>query len=191
MRTRPLTALLAVLAALLGSLALAAPAHAAEQVVTITADGLLPQVLAVAADDTVAFVNSTALLGLRAQATTENWDLDSGAVLALPGGRYAHPTPITGPGSYGFRVADGEQYVGTVVLRVVPPAPDRAPQAVAAGPGLLDSPPTLRGYGLPSVLAAVLAVGVVSLLVRLLLAEPAARRRPPGLAGPTAVPTVG
>ena len=118
-RTRPLIALLAVLAAVLGSLALAAPAHAAEQVVTIT---------------------------------TDDWDLDSRAALALVGGRYPNPTPSSEPGS----------------------------------PGRLDSPPTLRGYGLPSALAAVLAAGIVSLLVRLLLAEPAARRRTPGPAGPTA-----
>ena len=47
-----------------------------------------------------------------------------------------------------------------------------------------------RGLGLPAVLAAVLALGVASLLVRVLLAEPAARRVTAGPAGPDPVATV-
>lgn len=58
--------------------------------------------------------------------------------------------------------------------------PDPVATTAAAVPGRLGSPPTARGYGLPAVLAAVLAAGVASLLVRLLLAEPAARRRARG-----------
>jgi hypothetical protein len=57
------------------------------------------------------------------------------------------------------------------------PEPEAGPTTAAAVPGRLGSPPTARGYGLPAALAAVLAAGVASLLVRLLLAEPAARRR--------------
>jgi plastocyanin len=53
--------------------------------------------------------------------------------------------------------------------------------AVAVSPGRLAEPATARRYGLPAALAAVAAAGVVSLLVRLLLAHPAARgRRRPG-----------
>jgi plastocyanin len=48
--------------------------------------------------------------------------------------------------------------------------------AVAVGTGRLPEPPTGRRYGLPAALAAVAAAGVASLLVRLLLAHPAARR---------------
>jgi plastocyanin len=48
--------------------------------------------------------------------------------------------------------------------------------AVAIGRGRLPEPPTGRRYGLPAALAAVAAAGVASLLVRLLLAHPAARR---------------
>lgn len=47
---------------------------------------------------------------------------------------------------------------------------------VAVGHGRLPEPPTGRKYGLPAALAAVGIAGVVSLLVRLLLAHPAARR---------------
>ena len=47
---------------------------------------------------------------------------------------------------------------------------------VVAAPGRLPSSATARRYGLPAALAAVAAAGVVSLLVRLLLAHPAARR---------------
>lgn len=49
-------------------------------------------------------------------------------------------------------------------------------EAVAVGRGRLPEPPTGRRYGLPAALAAVASVGVASLLVRLLLAHPAARR---------------
>ena len=72
------------------------------------------------------------------------------------------------------------------------PAPD--PEQAAgplAVPGRLGAPAGYRGYGLPAALAAVLAAGVASLLVRLLLAEPAARRRArSALTGPAPVATV-
>jgi plastocyanin len=48
--------------------------------------------------------------------------------------------------------------------------------AVAIGRGRLPEPPTGRRYGLPAALAAVGTAGVASLLVRLLLAHPAAKR---------------
>jgi plastocyanin len=48
--------------------------------------------------------------------------------------------------------------------------------AVAIGHGRLPEPPTGRRYGLPAALAAVAAAGVASLLIRLLLAHPAAKR---------------
>lgn len=47
---------------------------------------------------------------------------------------------------------------------------------VQAQPGPLPGEPTSRGLGLPASLAVVAAVGVASLLVRVLLAEPEARR---------------
>lgn len=265
------TALLAVLAALVGSVLLAAPASAAEKIVTITADGVSPKVLTVAKGDTVTFVNEDSSFGYRAEATSDNWDLDSGPVGLLPGRSYTHPDPITEAGTYTYRVAEGEAYEGSVVLpspsskpspsqpagtspkpspqsapqspspassptggsgtaappgglgtiqtdpSPVPgglapppaialpelpgesagPAPETAPEpeagptTAAAVPGRLGSPPTARGYGLPAALAAVLAAGVASLLVRLLLAEPAARRRARStMSGPAPVATV-
>lgn len=51
---------------------------------------------------------------------------------------------------------------------------------VASGAGRLPEPRTGRRYGLPAALAAVAFVGVASLLVRVLLAHPAARRRRSG-----------
>jgi plastocyanin len=276
---RPAT-LLVALAALLGSLLLAAPAQAAEQVVTITAEGVTPKVLRIAAGDTITFVNEDSSLGYRAKATSDNWDLDSGPVGLLPGSSYTHPEPITQAGTYTYRVADGEPHAGSVVLpaangatpapppagsspapspgsssspaaaspspdaspeggtgtaeapvsggfgaidtdpppaveglapppaialpdlpdeQAVGPLPETAPElepearpsVAAALPGRLSSPPTARGYGLPAALAAVLAAGVASLLVRLLLAEPAARRRArPSVVGPAPIATV-
>lgn len=254
--------LLAVLAALAGSVLLATPASAAEKVVTITAEGVTPTVLTVAKGDTITFVNDDASFGYRAEATSDNWDLDSGPVGLLPGRSYTHPDPIEAAGTYTYRVAEGEAYEGSVVLPAPKPAPSKAgtspkpspapkpanpspspaggdgtaappvtggfgtlgdpspapggvapppaialpelpgesagPDPLAAGepdpvattaaavPGRLGSPPTARGYGLPAVLAAVLAAGVASLLVRLLLAEPAARRRARGAMTPPA-----
>lgn len=261
-------ALLAAVVALLGSFLLVVPAQAAEQIVTITAEGVTPKVLQVAPGDTVTFVNEDSSFGYRALFTSDNWDLDSGPVGLLPGRSYTHPDPITEPGTYTYRVAEGEPHEGSVVLPAAggvqpapapaspapqpqpqpssepggagpapaasptggtgtaqppipggfgtldtepppmpgglapPPAialpdlpaesagplPETAPELVpeedsqagttaTALPGRLGSPPTARGFGLPAALAAVLAAGIASLLVRLLLAEPAARRR--------------
>jgi plastocyanin len=259
---------LAVLAALVGSLLLAAPAHAAERVITITAEGVSPKVLEVEAGDTITFVNEDMSFGYRAVATSDNWDLDSGPVGLLPGRRYTHPEPITEQGVYTYRVAEGEAYEGSVVrpgpttprpspaasprpgstapspaaqpapsptggtgtgegpqigslgplptqeppaqgdapapniaLPELPgesagpdpqtaPEPEVGPTTAAAVPGNLAGPPTSRGYGLPAALAAVLAAGVASLLIRLLLAEPAARRARGSMTGPAPVATV-
>lgn len=267
----PLTRLLVALLALLGSLLLAAPAQAAEKVITITAEGVSPKAVEVVAGDTLTFVNEDTSFGYRAQATSDNWDLDSGPVGLLPGRRYTHPDPITEAGTYTYRVAEGAPYEGSVLLRgansvkpspatstrstpqpqqnstprpgpspsggsgtaqappaggfgslgtpstpapggIAPPPAIALPELPAASagplpatapepavgeagplavPGRLGAPAGYRGYGLPAALAVVLAAGVASLLVRLLLAEPAARRRVrSGMSAPTPVATV-
>jgi plastocyanin len=56
-------------------------------------------------------------------------------------------------------------------------SPEPSGSAVAVASGRLPEPPTGRRYGLPAALAAVAAAGVASLLVRVLLAHPAARGR--------------
>ena len=97
---RRTSTLLLALTALLGSLLLAAQAsQAADKVVTITAEGVDPKVLEVAPGDTVTFVNEDTSFGYRAQATSENWDLDSGPVGLLPRRSYRHPDPITEAGT--------------------------------------------------------------------------------------------
>ena len=63
--------------------------------------------------------------------------------------------------------------------------PLASPALTSAAPGVVYADrPLVQGsphkYGLPAALAVVGITGVVSLLVRLLLAEPAARRRRPG-----------
>lgn len=274
---RALAPLLVALAALLGALVVAAPASAADRVVTITAAGVTPKVLEVAAGDTVTFVNEGTRLDLVARSTSENWSFSSGLPI-LPGRRYTVPADqVKGPGTYTYAVGnDGEQpFAGSVVVPAPPspsprppgspapsgggpgpsggsggpggpagpgdgappaqggtgvaqppvaggfdsipgatpplpgglapgptialpelpaedpvgPAPETAdePEVADAGPlavpGRLGAPAGYRGYGLPAALAAVLAAGVASLLVRLLLAEPAARRRARGAVG--------
>ncbi len=72
------------------------------------------------------------------------------------------------------RLAVGGQDVGAVGLRAV-----AQPAGSTPSPGRFDEPATRRDHGLPTALAAVLVAGVLSLLVRVLLAEPAARRRTP------------
>jgi plastocyanin len=78
--------------------------------------------------------------------------------------------PAASPGAPAPNVAPtlpGEEPVAT---------PQSSAVAVPIGSGRLPEPPTGRRYGLPAALAAVAAVGVGSLLVRLLLAHPAAKR---------------
>ncbi|MEO6204422.1 MAG: hypothetical protein ABIO67_03435 [Mycobacteriales bacterium] len=66
---------------------------------------------------------------------------------------------------------------------VAPVLPGEVPTAAPGTPGITASPGRLpeasvaRAYGLPVALATVAAVGVASLILRLLLAQPAARRR--------------
>jgi len=64
------------------------------------------------------------------------------------------------------------------------PSPSPVAPAVLAAPGRLPEPSTARRYGLPAALAAVAAAGVASLLVRLLLAHPAARQARHARSGP-------
>lgn len=98
-------------------------------------------------------------------------------VVALPplsGGTLGQPSPPPGTTLPAPAVAP--------TLAGEDPVASGSPQpVVAVGLGRLPEPPTGRRYGLPSTLAAVVALGVGSLLVRLLLAHPAARRpRPSG-----------
>ena len=278
---RRLSAFAVLLLALLGSVVLAAPASAAEKVISITADGLKPRTLTIAAGDTVVLVNDDAAFRYRATSTTDNWSFDSGLVPLTAGQRYALPE-ITDSGAYGFTVfQDEEPFTGTVTLprpgapaprpaaspsrsgaaqpsagaspaaapaaspsptggtgaAALPPltggfgtvdtVPSPVPGGIAQAPALAPALPALpgevpgpapqtagspspspaqltanaiegdlpgagtsRGYGLPAVLAAVLAAGVASLLVRLLLAEPVARRAVAGLRGPDPAVTV-
>ena len=274
--TSAASALALLLGALLSTVVLAAPAHAAEKVITITADGVSPKVLQVASGDTVKFVAEDRSFAYRAQSTSDNWSFDSGPIELLDG-EYVVPDPITESGTYTYRVAQDEPFTGSVVLPAptsstrpspataaspkpaaspraaaspapaasptggtgsaagppiaggfgtldtvpspaaggdglaLPPAlappplpgeqpsgptpatapvPTAAPLAAPAVPGDLAGQPTSRGIGLPAALAVVLAAGTASLLVRLLLAEPAARRARTGLGAPAPVVTV-
>lgn len=100
------------------------------------------------------------------------------ALPPLPGGFGPVQQP-GGPAPGGFAPAP------TLALPLLPEAAAGPLPATAPPPGLgpltnlavagdLPGQPTMRRYGLPAALAAVLAAGVLSLLLRLLLSEPAA-----------------
>ena len=79
------------------------------------------------------------------------------------------PPPGSAPGG-----GPAPNVAPTLAGEEVPTAEPSGP-TVAVGHGRLPEPPTGRKYGLPAALAAVGAAGMASLLVRLLLAHPAAR----------------
>ena len=139
----------------LGFMVPAVPALAVERIVAITADARFPRELTISLGDRVVLANQDAPLRYRATSTDGNWSFDS--TLAAPL-LVLVPTPA-GPSS---RAAGPPQVSATARLAVA---------------GDLPGPDSPRGLGLPAVLAAVLVLGVASLLVRVLLAEPAARRR--------------
>ncbi|MDX6198820.1 MAG: hypothetical protein QOJ79_1971 [Actinomycetota bacterium] len=86
----------------------------------------------------------------------------------LAGGVIPPPSPPAGTGP-------APNVAPTLAGEEVPTAEPSGDPAVAVGHGRLPEPPTGRKYGLPAALAAVAVAGVVSLLMRLLLAHPAAR----------------
>lgn len=104
------------------------------------------------------------------------------------GGSLGTPAPAPGTGP-----------APNIAPNVAPPGPDGSVVGGAPGPGALASGPTGSGaasgagslaqrspgrqYGLPAALAVVAIAGLLSLLVRLLLAEPAARRHRSNLIG--------
>ena len=181
---RSATMLLAVVAALAGP----GPALAEERVVQIMRDGVSPQVLRVEPGDTVRFVNEDPTFAYRAQSTGGPWRFDSGPTTLLEDD-FAVPSALTGSGTYTYRVAQDAPFTGSVVVGggAVPPTPvpptavpptaaagpaTPAPVAAPAVPGPLAGPPSSRALGLAVTVAAVLLVGVTSLLLRLLLALP-------------------
>jgi plastocyanin len=115
----------------------------------------------------------------------------SAAAPASPAGASPSPTSaagVTGPpplaGGFGTGGAPtpapsargpAPNVAPTLAGEETSPPPPPTGGAVAVGTGRLPEPPTRRRYGLPAALAAVAAAGVASLLVRLLLAHPAAR----------------
>ncbi|MCA1720481.1 MAG: hypothetical protein LC779_05015 [Actinobacteria bacterium] len=117
----------------------------------------------------------------------------SPAASPAPAGASPASSPTGGTGAVGPPLISGE--LPSAEPSPGGPAPDVAPvlpgtegeqspeptasagPAVAVSPGRLAEPSTARRYGLPAALAAVAAAGVASLLVRLLLAHPAARGR--------------
>jgi plastocyanin len=88
------------------------------------------------------------------------------------------PVPTPSSGAPAPQVAPAQP--GAALGGVTPvPTPSPASTPVVALARRLPAAATARHFGLPAALAAVAVVGVASLLARLLLAHPAARRRRP------------
>ena len=155
-----------LLLALTGALCLTGPAGAAERAVTVGRDGVRPTVLRVAPGDTVRFVNEDRTFAYRAQSTGGAWRFDSGPT-ALLEGDFVVPAALTRPGTYTYRLAQDRPFAGTVVV-----AGAGAAAGPTAVPGPLAGPPSSRALGLAVTVAGVLLLGVLSLLLRLLLALP-------------------
>ncbi len=132
--------LLALAGSLLGIVALAVPASAQERLISITADGVSPKVLTLAAGDTVTFVNDDSSFSYRAQSTSDNWACDSGPVGLLPGRSFSCPDPFTESGTFTYEVAQDEPFRGSIVLpKPGGTSPAATPRASAA-PGGPASP---------------------------------------------------
>ncbi|MDP9436552.1 MAG: hypothetical protein M3P93_15695 [Actinomycetota bacterium] len=176
---------LAAVAVLLGPAGAGALTAAAEiRDVRLTQDGPEPDRLVLEPGDRVRFVNDDTFVH-RAIAAGPGWDLDTGTL--VPGQSHIVPEPLTSPGTYAYRGADLDEFTGSVVVPdeegdVPAGTPDVQPAgSTAPSPGGTatseDRPPSLRTpvparrFGLPSVLALLAAAGVLSLLVRVLLAE--------------------
>jgi plastocyanin len=101
------------------------------------------------------------------------------------------PTPIPGLDPLAPAIAPPLELAAEApapLPEVAAATPTRAPGVAALPIGSLPGSPTGREYGLPAVLAAVSIVGVVSLLVRVLLAEPVTASGAEGGLGSRPVP---
>lgn len=201
MTTTARTALLALVALLAAGLLLAVPAAAAEVEVRLTADGPVPADVALpAGGGTVRFVVDDAvshtlvsdgfaeqqLGGLGGQRQVELEFRTAGAV-AFTDRRNRLLAPQEQPGSVTVAAAAPAEppAVSPPARAGVTPAPDAAQESVTAAglppvqavEGPLPGEPTSRPLGLPVALAVLAALGVASLIVRVLLAEPVAQDR--------------
>ena len=180
----------ATLLAVATALGVGGPALAEERVVQIGREGVQPMVLRVEPGDTVRFVNQDPTFAYRAQSTGGPWRFDSGPT-ALLEDDFVVPSALTRPGTYTYRVAQDAPFAGAVVVgggaaptapatAAAPTGPPSPPPATAtpaplpapAVPGPLAGPRSSRALGLAVTVAAVLLLGVASLLLRLLLALP-------------------
>ncbi len=166
----------------LTGLVLARPALAAAVSVTLSSGAPSPTAATATAGDSLVFRNSDKL-GHVVRASSTNWQLS----VTVPAGNSV---------SYPLRTAGTFTYTDTSLLLVraytaavrvtAAPAADPGPSGPGAvqayAQGRLTQDSTHR-YGLPVLLAVVAIVGVVSVLGRYLLAQPAARSHRPRSAG--------
>lgn len=172
-----------LLAALLGGLVAATPVAAARTVdVVLTAAE--PGAVSIAPGDSVRFISGEQGSAPPHRVTSTErdgstpWTYES---RLLAPGEFTEPVVLDQPGSYLYVDRRGLITASETVGRVVVSAPAVGAErpAVEALHGPLPGASTSRGFGLPATLAVLAVVGVASLLVRVLLAEPSAQRRRP------------
>ncbi len=175
---RSLPARLVTLLALVLAGVPAAPASAAATVVVPLSARGTPSRTTVAPGTILAFRNEDRI-ARSVRSSTPNWSF--AVAMIRPGQTFTLRSALTVPADYRYssrdRLHPTTAFDGTV--RVA--APPLLPGGVLSGPGApgagLAQPSTGREFGLPALLALLAVAGVASLLVRLLLAETAARRR--------------
>ena len=183
-RPTVLVALLVTLVALT-ALVLAPPASATAVTVTLSSGAPSPAAARATAGDSLVFRNSDTL-GHVVKAKSTNWRLS----LTVPAGSSA---------SYPLRTAGTFTYTDTSLLlqraytASVTVTVTAASDPGQSGPGGVQryaqerlTQGSTHRYGLPVLLAVVAMVGVVTVLGRYLLAQPAAGSRRPGSGGPPA-----
>lgn len=154
----------------------ATPAEAATHTVTLGTNALSPAKLTVARGDTVRFTNGDNVSHTITR-TSGAWTFTA----TIAAGKSATTSVFTSSSTYGYHddvaAAGVRSRSGSIVVPATSAAAAGGPRYAGKSGVVQDS---AHRYGLPVALAVVAVTGSASLLARLLLAEPAARRRRTG-----------
>lgn len=181
-RRTVLVALLVTLVALT-ALVLAPPASATAVTVTLSSGAPSPAAARATAGDSLVFRNSDTLDHV-VKAKSTNWRLS----LTVPAGSSA-AYPLRTAGTFAYTDTSlllQRAYTASFTVTAASDPGQRGPGGVQRYAQERLTQGSTHRYGLPVLLAVVAMVGVVTVLGRYLLAQPAAGSRRPGSGGPPA-----